>query len=172
METIYGKNLTEEVVEAEDKKQKDPFISMAHDLQYEKTEAFSHDKEESENGERSCSNVMPSKILKNSASKGRQRKAFKRSNVERKSGKTTLAEEMKKMAKLCQKGRDGKPDIYELPKLPELHHENGAVVKYYIGPVRPGTDSECRVLLVVGKTGAVNCNNKEHQKLKKQSCDK
>ncbi|CAG0887844.1 unnamed protein product [Darwinula stevensoni] len=125
METIYGKNLTEEVVEAEDKKQKDPFISMAHDLQYETTEAFSHDKEESENGERSCSNVMPSKILKNSASKGRQRKAFKRSNVERKSGKTTLAEEMKKMAKLCQKGRDGKPDIYELPKLPELHHENG-----------------------------------------------
>ncbi|CAG0899250.1 unnamed protein product, partial [Darwinula stevensoni] len=65
---------------------------------------------------------------------------------------TTLAEEMKGLAKLIQSGVDGKPTIYELWKSVVVENKEMGIAKFDIGPRLRKQDE--RVLMVVGKTGA------------------
>ncbi|CAG0904882.1 unnamed protein product, partial [Darwinula stevensoni] len=65
---------------------------------------------------------------------------------------TTLAEEMKGLAKLIQSGVDGKPAIYELWKSVVVENKEMGIAKFDIGPRLRKQDE--RVLMVVGKTGA------------------
>ncbi|CAG0904557.1 unnamed protein product, partial [Darwinula stevensoni] len=65
---------------------------------------------------------------------------------------TTLAEEMKGLAKLIQSGVDGKPAIYELWASVVVENKEMGIAKFDIGPRLRKQDE--RVLMVVGKTGA------------------